>query len=802
MFVEQKTDHKFSIFNALITNDHREFYEKIINELIGVSPICNQGKCTAAAISETATEQEQITELMERVETFAAELHDGTKNLFDQFYAAKEDFCRSIYCTTAYIKINLIDRTLLERTCDVRWWSMETAFVDCLERINKINRSLDKMLFEMGEYLDAAKAAFEVPTLETNWTMRDISQYVDDVRSFGARKNELLFNQAVFQQFKVKVDALSEQLGKGKSQEATLAMLQKVLKNLEEVHQHVRTACSRLEDVGGSYTLYRDLVITIPDGTVVANANPQRRAAVLGRSVSDEIWFKRSCNTGDSNDYAIEKTSHSVVDSGNSLVFSTSINAVTNGEQSIGTLGAFFDLEEEARIILQDYMPRMSDGDTRDGWYSFFTDLNGKIVGSSDPDIIDVGVQAHLPRSHRKLSAGGMTSSYATVEGNDSAIFSAMSDGYLDFAGLGWSSHLVVPSTDIFASEANCQINGISPDELMRSRLIPEINKDTYVKVQDDKQSIKLISLNGIVFASKLGKRGVALGPVFEQITETGDFATSKMEELLREMAFGELRLNLQTLETFSKQAIDLIDRNLFERSAAIRWWATDKFLWKALSDPTDENIQTASRRLRDINSSYAMYRNLVLSSRMGRIIAASNPELIPDIRDARVADHTWFTKAMRSKNVGEYAVQDVGVTDLERSSRSSLIFSGAVRENGSRSGEIIGVLGSLFDWVTESGKILKTCLPKDRNGKRIQGCIAFYASKDLEVLESSDAQIVPLGSVPELPAEHRELQAGQSASGVFRFGDRVYIMGSSRSKGYREYQGLGWSAHILRPLF
>jgi len=332
--------------------------------------------------------------------------------------------------------------------------------------------------------------------------------------------------------------------------------------------------------------------------------------------------------------------------------------------------------------------------------------------------------------------------------------------------------------------------------------LIPEINKDTYVKVQDDKQSIKLISLNGIVFASKLGKRGVALGPVFEQITETGDFATSKMEELLREMAFGELRLNLQTLETFSKQAIDLIDRNLFERSAAIRWWATDQYFWKALTEPTEENLQSAARRLSDINSSYSMYRNLVLSNRMGRIVAASTPELIPDLKEARVADHPWFTKAMKSKSIGEYAVQDVGTTELERNSRSTLIYSGAVRQNGLRNGEVIGVLGSLFDWVTESGKILRTCLPKDKNGKRIQGCIAFYANRDFEVIETSDAAAIPLGSIPDLPAEHRELASGQSASGVLRFGNSVYIMGSSRSKGYREYLGLGWSAHILRPLF
>jgi len=29
-------------------------------------------------------------------------------------------------------------------------------------------------------------------------------------------------------------------------------------------------------------------------------------------------------------------------------------------------------------------------------------------------------------------------------------------------------------------------------------------------------------------------------------------------------------------LENFSKQAIDLIDRNLFERAADVRWWSTD----------------------------------------------------------------------------------------------------------------------------------------------------------------------------------------------------------------------------------
>jgi hypothetical protein len=65
-----------------------------------------------------------------------------------------------------------------------------------------------------------------------------------------------------------------------------------------------------------------------------------------------------------------------------------------------------------------------------------------------------------------------------------------------------------------------------------------------------------------MVFASKLGKRGIALGPIFDQITHTGDFATTKMEELLSEMAVGEFFLNLQALENLAKQAIDLVPRN------------------------------------------------------------------------------------------------------------------------------------------------------------------------------------------------------------------------------------------------
>ena len=106
---------------------------------------------------------------------------------------------------------------------------------------------------------------------------------------------------------------------------------------------------------------------------------------------------------------------------------------------------------------------------------------------------------------------------------------------------------------------------GISPgiDEF---KLIPERNQQTYREIQRNKGDIQLISINGIILATDLGKAGTSFIPIFDQITTTGNSTTGKMEELLSEMSSDMLEQNLKALENFSKQAIDLIDRNLFRK--------------------------------------------------------------------------------------------------------------------------------------------------------------------------------------------------------------------------------------------
>ena len=210
---------KFNIYNPIITYEHRAAYDMIVSHLQEIFPICNQGKCKALEVSDDPQKQKkQINDLMEKVEFFSNSLITITKVFFDQLYRAKQTSSQSISQSTAMIKIDMIERNLLERTCDVRWWALEKAFWQCITLSNNSKSS--------------AKRKSSVPAVRH-------------------------------------------------SAEA------------------VELACTRLEDIRNSYTLYRDLVIADTNGVIIANSNADRRSKVIGMNVSKEEWFQRALETKD-----------------------------------------------------------------------------------------------------------------------------------------------------------------------------------------------------------------------------------------------------------------------------------------------------------------------------------------------------------------------------------------------------------------------------------------------------------------------------------------------------------------------
>ena len=806
---------KFSIFAPVVAYEHREFYEQIVNELNVILPVCNQGKCLAVDISRNIAEQETIKELMERVERFRGELLEGTKNLFAQFYQSKDAFHKMIQSTVAYVKINLMDRNLLERSCDVRWWALEIAFCKCIERFNKDKVNLKNLRKITEEYrlelevrsrklvrdkvglfgMFGTKRLKELALIDNKITA--INSFMKSIGCLG-----ILYDKEKYAEF-IQASLAVKEVFKDRTQELNIIdLIDRIVEDIEKLHGEIDYANERLETINSSYTLYRDLIICDDEGNVIATSNRKRRKVVQGLNVAGEKWFENAMKTSDGTEYYAQDFAPSAVEEQDSLIYSTAVRTdAQENNIAIGAMGIFFDFQDEAGIILADYTPKDSDGDVEEGWCSFFSNNKGYIIASSNEDNNEVGAKTHIPRSHLKLEAGETIRSYGFYNGQDSALFTAKTDGYLDYKGLGWSSHVILPRRSIFSRGDSHTNNDIDMKLLLKSCIIPDINKQTYVNVEHDKRAMQLISTNGMLFAAELGASGQALSPIFEQITKTGDFATACMEDLLQEMAADELNLNFQTLKLFSKQAIDLIDRNLFERAADIRWWSTDKYLIDALKEPTEQSAKDAGQRLKVINGSYTMYRNLILVDATGTIIACSSPALLGGIKQINVSAHEWFEKGMLTVDNTEYAVADVQKSELEPTKNRSLIYSSGVRVGGGDNSEAIGVLGILFDWDTEAGMMLQKCLPRNSEGGKIKGSVAFYTNSNGEIIESTDQEIFAVGEKHDaVSAICTHLGVGESNSGIIEIESKQYIIGSTKTKGYREYDGLEWSAHVLRP--
>ena len=730
--MKQNRDIKFNIYNPVITYEHRAAFDQIVSQLQEIFPICNQGKCKALEVSDDPQKQKQINDLMEKVEFFSNSLITITRVFFDQLYRAKEGSSQSIARSTAMIKTDMIERNLLERTCDVRWWALEKAFSECI-------------------------------TLSNYSTNKDLNA-----------KNK----------------SHSEKQVKTKNHNADT-----------ELKTSVEFACRRLEDIRNSYTLYRDLVIVNLDGIVVANSNEKKRNAIIGVEVSDEDWFQKALKTKDGTEYYVQDISSSKLEEVDSLIYSTAIRS--NGDEQgevIGVMGVLFDFQGESQIILNDYLPQDTNASTLDGWYSFFTDFKGIVISSSDEYAFSSGSMVQLPKNHWNFkSAGEIFTSTTVIRGKRSLVVSSKSEGFDEYKGLGWISHLILPESAMFERTNEKNDYGISPQELMNSKLIPDLNKETYRKIQRNKGDIQLISINGIILATDLGKAGTSFIPIFDQITATGNSTTGTMEDLLSEMSSDMLEQNLKALENFSKQAIDLIDRNLFERAADVRWWSTDHVFWEALMENSVEKYDEASKRLGIINASYTMYRDLIISDLNGRIVANSKSENRDKVKRMNVSEHSWFKQGIQIGRSVEYGIQDVSNSDLENND-TSLIYCGAIIENGAREGKAIGVLGILFDWEALAVPILNGVLPRI-NDQKIEGGAAFYVNSKNIIIATTDDEIFKVGAHVELPDKNLNLEPGEAASGVFELNDKKYIIGSSKTQGYREYEGLGWSAHVVRPI-
>ena len=157
-------------------------------------------------------------------------------------------------------------------------------------------------------------------------------------------------------------------------------------------------------------------------------------------------------------------------------------------------------------------------------------------------------------------------------------------------------------------------------------------------------KQIKLLAINALIEAARAGETGKGFAVVANEVQRLAQIATdiaskfqdnvlsrigvsrSMAEALVDEMEGVRLTDLAQTL-------VQLIVRNLFERTADVRWWATDTALWESLQDPQPQRTAFAAERLGVINRFYTVYLDLVVTDMKGQVIASANPAWFTSIK-------------------------------------------------------------------------------------------------------------------------------------------------------------------------
>jgi hypothetical protein len=303
---------------------------------------------------------------------------------------------------------------------------------------------------------------------------------------------------------------------------------------------------------------------------------------------------------------------------------------------------------------------------------------------------------------------------------------------------------------------------------------------------------VNLLALNATIEAARAGDAGKGFAVVASEVKNLASQAANASKELgaiRSDTGALQGRFTEKECERFSEMAqtlVQLIVRNLYERTADVRWWATDDALFRCLESRDRASIDHARDRLTLINRFYSVYLNLVLVGTDGTIVACSQAAKFPKATGQNVSRSQWFQNAMATTSGDQYVVDDISPS-LLHDDKLAAVYAAAVRQGGKVNGKPVGVLGVFFDWESQSKTIvqIEPSLTEDE-WKRSR---VILLDQKMRVIAASDNNEI----LSPFELHHNGQQKGHYVTPGHE------LIAFAKTLGYQEYDGLGWYAAIVQ---
>lgn len=278
-----------------------------------------------------------------------------------------------------------------------------------------------------------------------------------------------------------------------------------------------------------------------------------------------------------------------------------------------------------------------------------------------------------------------------------------------------------------------------------------------------------------ITLTGKINSNGVA-ATLIDFMEGTQDKFLSLQENLVQTLVEKNCEKVMSEISGLSQVAIDILKRNLFERTADVGFLATDDDIVDFLAnDPTDAAaVARMEARLAAYRDNYTVYNDIVIFDAAGAVRAR--------------LDRTGGVSASRDPLLAETLATDgyhetFRTSDIQPGKGDVLIYSQRILRPDT--GHPLGVLCLCFDFAGEMEGIASKLL------QRHQAVLCILDASG-RVIATSNPTVAPLGST-------QRTELGEHF-GFLVARDVPYLVKTSRTRGYQGFTGLPWFGHALYP--